>query len=100
MAASSDAGYLMSDAPSRAAATPRRGNAFPSSSSARPRGPPSENTGAASDFGGDGFADDQVPRSSRIPEAANIPKVEDRIGIIVQEHFEQFIEGYVPPEEL
>lgn len=93
MAASSDAGFLMSDGPARAAATPRRGNAFPSSSSARPRGPPSENTGAPSEFEGDGFADDQVPRSSRIPNASNIPRVEDRIGIIVQEHFEQFIEG-------
>ncbi|VUC20154.1 unnamed protein product [Clonostachys rosea] len=92
MAASSEAGFPMSDALSRGGATPRRG--FPSSSSARPRGPPSENTGAASEFDGDGFADDQVPRSSRIPDAANIPKIDDRIGMIVQEHFEQFLEGF------
>jgi DNA replication licensing factor MCM6 len=91
--ASSDAGYMMSDAPSLAAAH-KRHMGFPSSSSNRPRGPPSENLGAASDDEGDGFADDQVPRSSRIPDASNIPRVEDRIGILVQEHFEAFIERY------
>ncbi|RCI08908.1 hypothetical protein L249_4929 [Ophiocordyceps polyrhachis-furcata BCC 54312] len=78
MAPSSDAG-LLSD---------RR---FPSSSGSRPRGPPSENIGAASE---DGFADDEVPRSSRVPDAANIPRVEDRIGLLVQEHFESFIESF------
>lgn len=92
MAPSSDVGYMMSDAPSLAAGAQRRNLGFPSSSSARPRGPPSENLGAASDDEGDGFADDQVPRSSRIPESANIPRVEDRIGLLVQEHFEAFIE--------
>ncbi|KAH8172578.1 hypothetical protein LIA77_06833 [Sarocladium implicatum] len=91
MAASSDAGYLMSD-PAR---TPRNhGLGFPPSSSSvnRPRGPPSENP----DDDADGFADDQVPRSSR-PGASNgpIPKVEDRIGNIIQEHFEAFIESFV-----
>ncbi|KAK0388768.1 hypothetical protein NLU13_5011 [Sarocladium strictum] len=90
MAASSDAGYLMSDAPSR---TPRR-QGFPGSSSSavRPRGPPSENP----DDDADGFADDQVPRSSR-PGASNgpIPRVEDKIGLIIQEHFEGFIESFV-----
>ena len=91
MALSSDAGFMMSDAPSLAAA-PRRNGAFPSSSSARPRGPPSENLGGASDDEGDGFADDQIPRSSRIPDSANVPRVEDRIGLLVQEHFEAFIE--------
>ncbi|KJZ79421.1 hypothetical protein HIM_00890 [Hirsutella minnesotensis 3608] len=94
MAPSSDAGHLMSDAPSWAAAS-RRQAGFPSSSSARPRGPPSENLGAPSDDEGDGFADDQVPRSSRIPDAANIPRVEDRIGLVVQEHFEGFLEDFV-----
>lgn len=50
-------------------------------------------TPRADDYGDtDGFADDQLPRSSRIPDAASIPKVEDRIGILVQEHFEGFIE--------
>lgn len=89
MATPSDAGFMMSDAPSRAAATPRRNFGFPSSSASRPRGPPSENLGASSE---DGFADDQVPRSSRIPNTAEISRVEDRIGLLVQEHFESFIE--------
>lgn len=93
MAPSSDAGYMMSDAPSLAAAQ-KRHPVFPSSSSARPRGPPSENPGAPSDDG-DGFADDQVPRSSRMHDASNIPRVEDRIGLLVQEHFEAFIESFV-----
>ncbi|KAF4982225.1 hypothetical protein FZEAL_2109 [Fusarium zealandicum] len=93
MATPSDAGFMMSDAPAR---TPRRNLGFPSSSSARPRGPPSENLGAPtpSEDGGDGFADDQVPRSSRIPNTADISRVEDRIGILVQEHFESFIENF------
>lgn len=102
MAPSSDAGYMMSDAPLRAAATPKRTMGFPSSSSSRPRGPPSENTGGPSDDegderdgDGDGFADDQLPRSSRIPDPANIPRVEDRIGLLVQEHFEGFIESFI-----
>ncbi|KND91472.1 DNA replication licensing factor mcm6 [Tolypocladium ophioglossoides CBS 100239] len=94
MAPSSDVGYMMSDAPSLAAAHKGRPG-FPSSSSARPHGPPSENPGAPSDDGGYGFEDDQVPRSSRIPDAANIPRVEDRIGSLVQEHFEAFIESFV-----
>ncbi|ODA79721.1 hypothetical protein RJ55_05315 [Drechmeria coniospora] len=95
MAASSEAGYMMSDAPSMLPAAQKRPLEFPSSSSARPRGPPSENPGAPSEDGGDGFADDQVPRSSRIPDAANIPRVEDRIGSLVQEHFEAFIESFI-----
>lgn len=92
MATPSDAGFMMSDAPSRAAATPRRNYGGPSSSASRPRGPPSENFGAPSEDGVDGFADDQVPRSSRIPETADISRVEDRIGMLVQEHFQSFIE--------
>lgn len=92
MAPSSDVGYMMSDAPMRAAATPKRNLGFPSSSSSRPRGPPSENTAGPSDDEGDGFADDQMPRSSRIQDPTNIPRVEDRIGLLVQEHFEAFIE--------
>ncbi|KAH6968993.1 MCM2/3/5 family-domain-containing protein [Fusarium avenaceum] len=92
---SSDVGFMMSDAPSRAAATPRRNNGFPSSSASRPRGPPSENLGGApSDDEGGGFADDQVPRSSRVPNSADISRVEDRIGMLVQEHFESFIENF------
>lgn len=91
----SDAGgFMMSDAISRAGtATPRHNNyGYPSSSAGRPRGPPSEVTGAPSDDEGDGFADDQVPRSSRLPDASDIPRVEDRIGLLVQEHFESFIQ--------
>ncbi|KAF9881620.1 DNA replication licensing factor mcm6 [Colletotrichum karsti] len=96
MAASSDAGFPMSDAPSQAA-TPRRNNFMPSSSAGgRPRAPPSESMGAPSDDEIEGFADDQVPgRRSRIPDIANIPKVEDRLGLLIQGHFEEFIEGYV-----
>lgn len=94
---SSDAGFMMSDAPSRAPATSRRNYGFPSSSASRPRGPPSESMGGApSDDEGDQFADDQVPRSSRINNTAEISRVEDRIGLLVQEHFESFIEKYVP----
>lgn len=93
MATPSDAGFMMSDAPSRPGAATPRNFGFPSSSSARPRGPPSENMGTPrGDDDGDGFADDQVPRSSRIPDAANISRVEDRIGVLVQEHFESFID--------
>ncbi|KAI8160231.1 DNA replication licensing factor mcm6 [Colletotrichum sp. SAR 10_70] len=93
MAASSDAGFMMSDAPSRAAGTPRR-QFMPSSSAGRPRVPPSESMGAPSDDEAEGFADDQVPRGSRIQDASNVPKVEDRIGLLVQEHFEEFIEQF------
>ena len=92
MAASSEAGYMMSDGLSRTAATPRRNVGGLSSSSARPRGPPSENPGAPSEDG-EGLEDDQVPRSSRIPDPTTIPRVEDRIGSLVQEHFESFIDG-------
>lgn len=96
MAPSSDAGLLMSDAPSRSAATPKRSFMPSSSAGGRPRVPPSESMGGApSDDEAEGFADDQVPRGSRIPDAANIPRVEDRIGLMVQDHFEAFIEGYV-----
>ncbi|KAH7192713.1 MCM2/3/5 family-domain-containing protein [Fusarium flagelliforme] len=92
---SSDAGFMMSDAPSRAPATSRRNYGFPSSSASRPRGPPSESMGGApSDDEGDQFADDQVPRSSRINNTAEISRVEDRIGLLVQEHFESFIENF------
>lgn len=48
--------------------------------------------GAASDIDEDGFADDQVPRSSRRADATNIPPVEDRVGKMVLENFQQFIE--------
>lgn len=89
---SSDAGFPMSSGASRA---PRRGADAPSSSAAgRPRGPPSESLGAASDDeGNEGFEDDQIP-NRRPADAQNIPKVEDKLGVLVQKHFEDFIEGY------
>ncbi|EGO59994.1 hypothetical protein NEUTE1DRAFT_121681 [Neurospora tetrasperma FGSC 2508] len=97
MAHSSDAGFMMSDGiASRGGATPRARNGHPSSSSARPRGPPSESLGAASeDEGEEGFADDQVPVRSRPQNIADIPRVQDRIGVMVQRAFEAFIDGYV-----
>ncbi|CAI4213010.1 unnamed protein product [Parascedosporium putredinis] len=95
MAPSSDVGYMMSDALSRVGTTPRQ-TAFPSSSGARPRAPPSEsNAGAPSDDEGDGFADDQVPNKSRRAGATDIPRVEDKLGLTVQESFEDFIEKFI-----
>ena len=83
---------MMSDAMSRVGTTPRRPT-FPSSSGARPRAPPSEsNIGGPSDDEGEGFADDQVPNKTRRGGAADIPRVEDRLGLTVQESFEDFIE--------
>lgn len=91
MAASSDAGFMMSDGPLR---TPKGRSFAPTSSSGRPRGPPSENLTAPSDDEGDGFADDQVPTKTNRPGGSqNVPRVEDRVGLVVQEHFENFIEG-------
>lgn len=90
---SSDAGFTTSDAVSRAVTTPKRNPAFMSSSANRPRGPLSENSGAPSEDG-DGLEDDRVPRGSRLPDRAPVSRVEDRIGVLVQEHFEAFIEKY------
>ena len=63
----------------------------PSSSSARPRGPPSD-TLSMHEEAADGFGEDEVPRSSRAMGGAAAPKVEDKVGLLVQEHFEAFIE--------
>ncbi|KAI6084849.1 MCM-domain-containing protein [Hypoxylon rubiginosum] len=93
MATPSDTGLLMSDAPSRGAATPKQ--RFQRGSSARPRGPPSESLAAPSDDEGDGFADDQIPGRTKRRDQAAIPRVEDRIGVTVQEHFENFIEEFI-----
>lgn len=90
MAPSSDAGFMTSDGPAR---TPRAGR-LPSSS-ARAPAPPSDSLGALSDGEGEGFADDEVPVRARPTDPANIPKVEDKIGLIIQDHFERFIEGCV-----
>ncbi|KAI2619188.1 MCM-domain-containing protein [Hypoxylon sp. NC1633] len=95
MATSSDAGMIMSDAPSRAAAATPRQRQFNRGSSARPRGPPSESLAAPSDDEADGFADDQIPSRARRRDAASVPRVEDRIGVTVQEHFENFIEEFI-----
>jgi len=73
-------------------ATPRQRPGHPSSAG-RPRAPPSESNGAPSDDEGEGFADDQVPVRSRPTDVSNIPRVEDKIGLLIQEHFENFIEG-------
>jgi DNA replication licensing factor MCM6 len=62
-------------------------------SSARPGGPPTESIGPQSDD--EGFADDQIPANTnrpRNPLGAPIPKVEDKVGLVVQEHFERFLE--------
>ncbi|KAI9901445.1 hypothetical protein N3K66_003262 [Trichothecium roseum] len=93
MATPSDAG-LMSDA-----ATPRAYGGFPSSSSARPRGPPSESHGGASEYG-DGLADDQIPAGSRNANDRTVPQVDDSIGRLVQKNFENFLEKYTEEEPL
>ncbi|KAH6632775.1 MCM2/3/5 family-domain-containing protein [Chaetomium tenue] len=88
----SDAGFMTSDGPG--SRTPRAGR-LPGSSSGRPAAPPSESIGALSDGEGEGFADDQVPVRARPTDPTNIPRVEDKIGLIIQESFEAFIEGYI-----
>ena len=80
----------MSDGYAMQAATPRQRMG---PSSGRPRAPPSESNGAPSDDEGEGFADDQVPVRSRPRDVASIPRVEDKIGLLIQEHFENFIDG-------
>ncbi len=92
MTASSDAGFL-SEGHGRLAAISKQRPSHPSSSSGRPRGPPSEILGAPSDDEGEGFADDQIPGRSRPRGAQNIPRVEDRVGLMMQEAFERFVEG-------
>jgi DNA replication licensing factor MCM6 len=61
-------------------------------SSARPRGPPSESVAPLSDD--EGFADDQVPTGTGRPRRKGraVPRVEDRIGFMIQENFEEFLE--------
>ncbi|KAI0555141.1 MCM2/3/5 family-domain-containing protein [Xylaria curta] len=96
MATPSDAGFTMSDAPSAPAMTPKA-RQYQRGSSARPRAPPSESLAAPSDDEGEGFADDQIPEHlrRRRNDPSTIPRVEDRIGITVQEHFETFIDEYI-----
>ncbi|KAI1322922.1 MCM2/3/5 family-domain-containing protein [Xylariaceae sp. FL0255] len=93
MATPSDTGIHMSDA---TAATPKQRSHQRTGPSGRPRAPPSESLAAPSDDEGDGFEDDKIPdRTRRRNDPSTIPRVEDRIGITVQEHFENFIEEYI-----
>lgn len=66
-------------------------------SSQRPRGPPSESVAPLSDD--EGFADDQPATTSGRPRRNDraVPKVEDKIGYMVQENFEEFLETFVAP---
>jgi DNA replication licensing factor MCM6 len=90
--ASSDAGYMMSEGPYRGGATPRqRPQQYPSSSSGRPRAPPSESQGGRSDD--EGFEDDEIPTGVRKRNEVDVPRVKDRIGDLVLQHIEEFIEG-------
>jgi DNA replication licensing factor MCM6 len=89
----SDAPTPMSDVrPSSMSGTPRARRHRGSSTSGRPRGPPSESAGAMSDD--EGFADDQVPQGTNRPKKSDraIPRVEDAIGQYVQLTFEEFLE--------
>ncbi|KAI0837812.1 MCM-domain-containing protein [Hypoxylon sp. FL0890] len=99
MATPSDSGMLMSDAPLRTPGTPKQ-RQFNRGSSARPRGPPSESLAAPSDDEVDGFADDQIPSRTRRRDPSTIPRVEDKIGLTVQEHFENFIEEFVESDPI
>lgn len=94
------ASMMMSDAVSEAAPSSRYGMpaATPRNrvnSNSRPRGPMSESVGPQSDD--EGFADDQIPTGSRRPKRndAAIPRVEDTVGLYVQNAFENFLETYV-----
>ncbi|KAF4584228.1 putative replication licensing factor [Ophiocordyceps camponoti-floridani] len=75
----------MSDAPSQAA-RPSRNLGPPSSAQM------SEGLGALSE---DGFADDQVPERARTTDTADVPRVEDRVGLLVKDYFQDFIENFV-----
>ena len=89
------ASVMMSDAISDTGRSSRIGTPSARSrrrSTSRPRGPPSESVAPLSDD--EGFADDQVPSTSGRPKRADraVPKVEDAIGLVVQESFEAFLE--------
>ncbi|KAH8681779.1 MCM2/3/5 family-domain-containing protein [Xylariales sp. PMI_506] len=92
MATPSDAGIMVSDAISRSSRSRINSRG---SSSARPRAPPSESLAAPSDDEAEGFADDQIPNRARRGGPQDIPRVDDKIGLTVQEHFESFIEEFV-----
>jgi DNA replication licensing factor MCM6 len=86
----SEAMYSEPPAPSSRGGTPRARQAR--GSSVRLRGPPSESNGPLSDD--EGFADDQVPAGNGRPRRKDraVPRVEDTIGLMVQENFEEFLE--------
>lgn len=77
--------------------TPRQSHQM-RSSSARPRGPPSESAGANSDV--EGYADDEVVgariagRRSNAPRA-DIPKVVDVTGETLSQRFAEFLDKCV-----
>ncbi|KAL6710029.1 MCM DNA helicase complex subunit mcm6 [Coniothyrium glycines] len=81
---------------SDAGRTPRRPQQF-RSSSARPRGPPSESAGANSDV--EGYADDEVVgsrgagRRSNLPRT-DIPRVVDVTGETLSQRFAEFLDNY------
>jgi DNA replication licensing factor MCM6 len=77
---------------SNSAATTPRQRPVQRGSSARPQGPPSESNAASDD---EGFADDQIPVASGRPKNQSdrpVPRVEDKVGLVVQETFENFLE--------
>ncbi|RDL39970.1 DNA helicase [Venustampulla echinocandica] len=95
------ASVIMSDAidsdagpGSSTAGTPRASQTL-RGSSARPRGPPSESVAPLSDD--EGFADDQIPTGTGRPRRKDraVPRVVDRVGLVVQSRFEDFLESYV-----
>lgn len=73
------------------AATPKA-RSVQRGSSLRPGAIPSEGNVPQSDI--EGFEDDQVPGNSARPRRSDrpIPKVEDRVGLAVQDTFERFLE--------
>lgn len=93
------ASVIMSDAidsdagaGSSTAGTPRASQTL-RGSSARPRGPPSESVAPLSDD--EGFADDQIPSGTGRPRRRDraVPRVVDRVGLVVQSRFEDFLES-------
>ncbi|KAI9052838.1 hypothetical protein LZ554_003111 [Drepanopeziza brunnea f. sp. 'monogermtubi'] len=92
------ASVMMSDAISDTGMSSRIGTPkrpFQRDSSLRPRGPPSESVAPQSDI--EGFADDQVPQGNGRPRRKDrpVPRVEDAVGQIVQDNFEDFLEGFI-----
>jgi DNA replication licensing factor MCM6 len=86
-----DAATPMSDFDIDGSATPRIVGIR--DSSARPGGPLSESLAPQADD--EGFADDQIPLGTNRPRNGRdrpITRVEDNVGLVLQETFERFIE--------